>query len=145
MVAEIDKYGRVRAAWPGMQVQAVTPYLAQRLGYSDVRGLVVTRVDAGGPAAAAGRAACGDRIRKVNGTVTNSRRRRAAQHLRRRVGDQLKLGARARRPHARACAVKLAESAAGDAVIARYTPPGDGRGVERRAPPRAAGSTSSSR
>jgi serine protease Do len=68
---EIQRYGRVRAAWPGMQVQPVTPYLARRLGYSDLGGLVVTRVEAGGPAARAG-LQVGDRIRKVNGREVNS-------------------------------------------------------------------------
>ena len=62
---EITRFGRVRAAWPGMQVQPVTPYLAQRLGYSDAHGMVVTRVDPGGPAAGAG-LQVGDRITRVN-------------------------------------------------------------------------------
>ncbi len=65
-LAEIQTYGRVRIAWPGMTVQPLTPYLAQRLGFEEPGGLVVTRVDAGGPAARAGVKA-GDRIRKVNG------------------------------------------------------------------------------
>ena len=62
---EITRFGRVRAAWPGMQVQPVTPYIAQRLGYSDTRGMIVTRVDPDGPAAAAG-LQVGDRITRVN-------------------------------------------------------------------------------
>jgi len=68
---EIRKYGRVRATWPGMQVQPVTPYLARRLGYTDLGGLVVSRVEAGGPAATAG-VRVGDRIRRVNGIEINS-------------------------------------------------------------------------
>jgi serine protease Do len=71
VLEEIERYGRVRAAWPGMQVQPVTPYLARRLGYSDTRGLVVTRVDPGGPAAGAGLLA-GDRIIRVNNIEVNS-------------------------------------------------------------------------
>ena len=63
---EIQRYGRVRAAWPGMQVQQITPYLAQRLGFADTGGLVVTRVDPAGPAAKAG-VQPGDRVRRVNG------------------------------------------------------------------------------
>jgi serine protease Do len=43
---EIDKFGRVRAAWPGMQVQLVTAYLARRLGFEDTGGLVVSRISA---------------------------------------------------------------------------------------------------
>src|SRR5439155_51446 len=51
---EIRSYGRVRAAYPGLQVQSLTPYLARRLGFADARGLVVSRVDPDGPAARAG-------------------------------------------------------------------------------------------
>ena len=68
---EIQKYGRVRATWPGMQVQPITPYLARRLGYNDLSGLIVTRVEPGGPAAKAG-VQPGDRIRKLNGRDINS-------------------------------------------------------------------------
>jgi len=71
LLAEVRRFGRVRAAWPGMQVQPVTELLARRLGWNEVAGLVVTRVDANGPAARAG-VRVGDRIRKVNGHVTNS-------------------------------------------------------------------------
>jgi serine protease Do len=71
VLEEVQKYGRVRVAWSGMQVQPVTAYLAQRLGYKDVGGLVVTRVETGGPAAKAG-LKVGDRIRMVNGITVNS-------------------------------------------------------------------------
>ena len=71
VLAEIRAYGRVRIAWPGFQVQPVTAYLAQRLGFREPGGLVVTRVDAGGPAAQVG-VRVGDRIRKVNARVVNS-------------------------------------------------------------------------
>jgi serine protease Do len=71
VLGEIEKYGRVRTAWPGMQVQPVTPYLARRLGYTDLGGLIVSRVEPGGPAATAG-VRIGDRIRRVNGIEINS-------------------------------------------------------------------------
>jgi serine protease Do len=71
IIDEIQRFGHVRAAWPGMSLQPVTPYLAQRLGYKDLGGLVVTDVAAGGPAGKAG-IQVGDRIRKVNGQVINS-------------------------------------------------------------------------
>lgn len=70
LLGEIKHYGRVREAWPGMQVQPVTDVIARRLGWTDVSGLVVTRLDAAGPAARAG-LKVGDRIRKVNGRITN--------------------------------------------------------------------------
>jgi serine protease Do len=71
ILGEVQRYGRVRAAWPGMSVQPVTPYLAQRLGYRDLGGLVVTEVVPDGPAGRAGLQVA-DRIRRVNGrTIQN--------------------------------------------------------------------------
>ena len=71
VLQEVETYGRVRVAWPGMQIQPVTPALARQLGWADAGGLVVTRVEPGGPAAGAG-VQRGDRIRKVNARVVNS-------------------------------------------------------------------------
>jgi serine protease Do len=68
---DIRKYGRIRQPYPGMALQPVTPMLAQRLGFNDLGGLVVTRVDPSGPAAKAG-IKVGDRIRKVNGVTANT-------------------------------------------------------------------------
>jgi serine protease Do len=68
ILEETQRFGRVRAAWPGMSLQPVTPYLAQRLGYTDLGGLVVTDVAPAGPAGKAG-VQVGDRIRKVNGQL----------------------------------------------------------------------------
>ncbi len=63
---EVTRYGRVRVAWPGMQVQVVDAAMARQLGWEPDGGMVVTRVTAGGPAAQAG-VQVKDRIRKVNG------------------------------------------------------------------------------
>ena len=71
VISEVRTYGRVRVAWPGFQVQPVTPYLAERLGFNDLGGLVVTRVEAGGPASRVG-VRVGDRVRKVNGQTVDS-------------------------------------------------------------------------
>ncbi|MEK7330988.1 MAG: trypsin-like peptidase domain-containing protein [Candidatus Eisenbacteria bacterium] len=71
VLQEIRTYGRVRQAYPGMNLQPLTPELAQRLGFGDASGLVVTRVDPDGPAARAG-VKVGDRVRKVNGVVVNT-------------------------------------------------------------------------
>jgi serine protease Do len=92
LLAEIDKYGRVRLAWPGMQVQPVTELLARRLGWNDVAGLVVTRVDPAGPAARVG-VRVGDRIRRVNGRLTNTVDDVQASIYGARVGDELALDA----------------------------------------------------
>ncbi|MCC6348069.1 MAG: trypsin-like peptidase domain-containing protein [Candidatus Eisenbacteria bacterium] len=90
LLAEIRRYGRVRQAWPGMQVQPVTELLARRLGWSDVAGLVVTRVDPAGPAARTG-VRPGDRIRRVNGRITNTVDDVQASIYGARVGDDLVL------------------------------------------------------
>ena len=71
VLQEIRQYGRVRTAYPGMTLQTVTPYIAQRLGFSDTNGLVVSRIDPEGPAARAG-VRVGDRIRKVNDRVVST-------------------------------------------------------------------------
>jgi serine protease Do len=68
---EVTRLGRVRVAWPGMQVQVVDARLAQQLGWTDEGGMVVTRVTAGGPAAKAG-VQVRDRIRRVNGRAVDS-------------------------------------------------------------------------
>lgn len=71
ILSEIRLYGRVRSAWPGMQVQQVTDIMARRLGWTDTGGLAVSRIDPKGPAGRAG-VQVGDRIRRVNGRVTNN-------------------------------------------------------------------------
>jgi serine protease Do len=71
VLQEILTYGRVRQAYPGMNLQPLTPELSQRLGFDDANGVVVTRIDPGGPAARAG-VKVGDRVRKVNGVTVNS-------------------------------------------------------------------------
>ena len=87
---EITKYGRVRSASPGMTVQPITPYLAQRLGFSDTNGLVVTRVDRDGPAASAG-VRVGDRILKVNGIEIHSLEDAQRGIYGAKVGDRIQL------------------------------------------------------
>jgi len=105
---EVVKYGRVRAAWPGMQVQEVTPALAQRLGFPEPGGLVATRVESGGPADQAG-VKVGDRVRSVNGvpiqTVEDAQRAIYGAG----VGDKLKLGIE-RDGHARSVELTLVEA-----------------------------------
>ena len=88
---EIRSYGRVRAAWPGMQVQQLTPLLARRLGFNDARGLVVSHVDPGGPAAKAG-VRIGDRLRRVNGQTIETVDDAQKGIYGAAVGDQLELG-----------------------------------------------------
>ncbi|TMQ68627.1 MAG: trypsin-like serine protease [Candidatus Eisenbacteria bacterium] len=88
---EIRTYGHVRVAWPGMSVRPVTEYLAQRLGFRDLGGLLVTRVEPSGPAERAG-VRPGDRIRTVNGQEIRSMEDAERGIYGARVGDKLHLG-----------------------------------------------------
>jgi len=71
LLAEVKRYGRIRLAWSGLQVQPVTPYLASRLGIEKTGGLIVSRVEPKSPALLAG-VAVGDIIYKVNGEAVNT-------------------------------------------------------------------------
>ena len=98
VLREIEIYGRVRVAWPGMQIQPVSRYLAEQLGWKDVGGMVVSRVEPDGPAARAG-VQRGDRLRKVNGQPVNSVDDAQRSIYGASVGDKLKLSLeRAGRP-----------------------------------------------
>ena len=90
VLAEVRHYGRVRVAWPGMSVQPVTELVARRLGWDDVGGLVVSGVDPGGPAERAGIRPL-DRIRRVNGRVTNDLEDAQSSIYGAQVGDRLAL------------------------------------------------------
>ncbi len=103
LLQELQKYGRIRAAWAGLQVQPVTPYLAARLGLATSGGLIVSRVDANSPATTAG-LRVGDRILKVNGEAVNTAEDAQRSIFGAGVGDAVRLeGERAGKP----LAVKL--------------------------------------
>jgi serine protease Do len=69
---EIMKYGEVRGVWIGLSVQDLTPFIASQLEITDIRGVMVVRLEDGSPAEKAG-VKVGDIIRKVQGeTVSNS-------------------------------------------------------------------------
>jgi serine protease Do len=89
-LGEIGKYGRIRQVWAGFQVQPLTPYIAGRLGIDDARGLVVSRVEAAGPAAAAG-LRVGDVIRKVDGQAVTTADQAQRVLFGAEVGDTVRL------------------------------------------------------
>jgi len=51
---EIIQYGRSRPVWIGIEVRAISPWVAMQLGLPDTQGLLVMRMDAGSPAERAG-------------------------------------------------------------------------------------------
>ena len=66
VVEELKEYGRVERGWLGVQIQEVTPELAQGFGLTKPAGALVAGMSADGPAARAGFAQ-GDVILAVNG------------------------------------------------------------------------------
>ncbi|MHB8874705.1 MAG: trypsin-like peptidase domain-containing protein [Myxococcaceae bacterium] len=67
IVAELSQFGKVRPAWVGIDVVALTPELARRLGWDRNFGAVVSNLEPGSPAEAAG-VQRGDIITAVGGS-----------------------------------------------------------------------------
>ncbi len=65
VVEQLEQNGRVRRGWLGVQIQEVTPEIAQSFGRADLAGALVAGVSPGGPAARAG-IEQGDVILKVD-------------------------------------------------------------------------------
>jgi serine protease Do len=63
---DIIKYGQPRPIWIGITLTPIAPLVAQQLGLSTNRGLLVQSLDAGSPAERAGMA-LGDFILEING------------------------------------------------------------------------------
>jgi serine protease Do len=66
VVAQLKDKGTVTRGWIGVQIQSVTPEIAESLGLKSVQGALVAEPQSGGPAAKAGIEA-GDVITSVNG------------------------------------------------------------------------------
>jgi serine protease Do len=92
ILREIERYGRIRLAWSGLQVQPVTPYLAARLNIAKPGGLVVSRIEAKSPAADAG-LRVGDIIYRVNGEAVNTAEDAQRSIFGAGVGDRVRLAA----------------------------------------------------
>jgi serine protease DegS len=63
---QIIEYGHVRRGWLGVEIQAVTPELAESFGLKDAQGAIIAGVLRGGPADKAGLKP-GDILTEVNG------------------------------------------------------------------------------
>jgi len=107
ILEEIRKYGRIRLAWSGLQVQPVTPYLAARLSIAKPGGLVVSRVEPKSPAAGAG-VRVGDIIYRVNGEAVNTAEDAQRSIFGAGVGDRVRLELE-RQGHAEDVVITLAE------------------------------------
>jgi serine protease Do len=66
LVEQLKEHGKVPRGWLGVQIQPVTPAIAESFGLPEAQGALVAGVSAGGPAAGAGFAQ-GDIILAVDG------------------------------------------------------------------------------
>jgi serine protease Do len=78
VVAQLKDKGTVTRGWIGVQIQSVTPEIADSLGLKTVQGALVAEPQSGGPAAKAGVEA-GDIITSVNGAPLKDARELARQ------------------------------------------------------------------
>jgi serine protease Do len=78
VVSQLKDKGSVTRGWIGVQIQSVTPEIADSLGLKNAQGALVAEPQSGGPAAKAGIEA-GDVITAVNGTTIKDARELARQ------------------------------------------------------------------
>jgi serine protease Do len=78
VVSQLKDKGSVTRGWIGVQIQSVTPEIADSLGLKSQQGALVAEPQSGGPAAKAGIEA-GDVITSVNGTSIKDARELARQ------------------------------------------------------------------
>ncbi len=78
VVSQLKDKGSVTRGWIGVQIQSVTPEIADSLGLKNALGALVAEPQSGGPAAKAGIEA-GDVITAVNGTTIKDARELARQ------------------------------------------------------------------
>jgi serine protease Do len=78
VVAQLKDKGTVTRGWIGVQIQTVTPELADSLGLKSQEGALVAEPQSGGPAVKAG-IESGDLITAVNGTTIRDARELARQ------------------------------------------------------------------
>jgi serine protease Do len=73
VVAQLKDKGTVSRGWIGVQIQSITPDIADSLGLKKVEGALVAEPQAGGPASKAG-IESGDVIKQVNGNTVKDAR-----------------------------------------------------------------------
>ena len=73
VVAQLKSVGRVTRGWLGVEIQNVTPEMADSMGHKSMKGAIVAKVVPGGPAAKAGFRQ-GDVVVAINGAAVDDSR-----------------------------------------------------------------------
>lgn len=90
IVAHLESYGEMRRAWLGIQVQSVTPAIAESFNHNETSGVLVSAVNPNGPAARAG-IEIGDIIISFNDIETHRPRQLQHQVVRTPPGTEVDL------------------------------------------------------
>lgn len=90
IVAHLESYGEMRRAWLGIQVQSVTPAIAESFNHNETSGVLVSAVNPNGPAARAG-IEIGDIIMSFNDIATHRPRQLQHQVVRTPPGTEVDL------------------------------------------------------
>jgi serine protease Do len=107
VIAQLKEKGKVTRGWIGVQIQGITPDIAENLGLKDARGALVAEPQPNGPAIKAGIEA-GDVITAINGKEVNDSREIARTISGMTPGTTVKLTVM-RRGHERSINVMLGE------------------------------------
>ena len=90
IVAHLESYGEMRRAWLGIQIQSVTPAIAESFNHDEASGVLVSAVNPNGPAARAG-IEIGDIIISFNDIETHRPRQLQHQVVRTPPGTEVDL------------------------------------------------------
>jgi serine protease Do len=107
VISQLKDKGKVTRGWIGVQIQSITPELAENLALAETRGALVSEPEANGPASKAGIEA-GDIVTAVNGKPISDSRELARTISALPPGTQVKLSV-ARKGQDRAISVTLGE------------------------------------
>ncbi|MDP6081234.1 MAG: PDZ domain-containing protein, partial [Arenicellales bacterium] len=90
IVAHLESHGEMRRAWLGIQIQSVTPAIAESFNHNETSGVLVSAVNPNGPAARAG-IEIGDIIMSFNDIATHRPRQLQHQVVRTPPGTEVDL------------------------------------------------------
>ncbi len=127
IVGQLKERGRVVRSWLGVSVREVSRHLARAAGLGSARGVLVTAVAAGGPAARAG-LRVGDLITSFRGRAVRTAARLRWEVASAGVGRQVSILVRRGGGEERALAVQLSRPPADEQVAGATGVPSPARG-----------------